>query len=181
MVPESESWSRFREENKETSFSQFLKSLCFLRRTVGFSWSLCSFKTLILIRFRDSDSTKKPWSGSGFSGIILYLTLGWVSTVPPVIRVCLRFRTCTCCKISRGLNIRYNKPNVHRRLRWRAHSLYYYFIQVLKTMVEKICRFKFNRNQCCRSGMFITDPNFFHPLSRIRIKEFNYFNPKNGF
>jgi hypothetical protein len=34
--------------------------------------------------------------------------------------------------------------------------------------------------QCCGSGMFIPDPNFFHPRSRIRIKEFKYFNPKNG-
>jgi hypothetical protein len=27
----------------------------------------------------------------------------------------------------------------------------------------------------------IPDPNFFHPVSRIRIKEFKYINPKNGF
>ncbi len=27
----------------------------------------------------------------------------------------------------------------------------------------------------------IPDPNFFHPGSRIRIKEFKFFNPKNGF
>ncbi len=37
--------------------------------------------------------------------------------------------------------------------------------------------------QCCGSGMFIPDPTFFHPgskfcPSRIRIKEFKYFNPK---
>jgi hypothetical protein len=38
-----------------------------------------------------------------------------------------------------------------------------------------------SRNQCCGSGMFIPDPIFFHPGSRIRIKEFKYFNPKNGF
>jgi hypothetical protein len=36
------------------------------------------------------------------------------------------------------------------------------------------------------SGMFIPDPNFFHPgselsPSRIRIKEFKYFNPKKWF
>ncbi len=35
--------------------------------------------------------------------------------------------------------------------------------------------------QCCGSGMFIPDPNFFHPGSRIRIKEFRYFNQKNCF
>ncbi len=42
--------------------------------------------------------------------------------------------------------------------------------------------------QCCGSEMFfpIPDPTFFHPgsefsPSRIRIKEFKYFNPKNGF
>jgi hypothetical protein len=35
--------------------------------------------------------------------------------------------------------------------------------------------------QCCGSGMFIPDPNFFHPGSRIRIKEFKYFNPKKWF
>jgi hypothetical protein len=29
-----------------------------------------------------------------------------------------------------------------------------------------------------RSGMFIPDTDFFHPGSRIRIKEFKYFNPK---
>jgi hypothetical protein len=29
--------------------------------------------------------------------------------------------------------------------------------------------------------MFIPDPNFFHPGSLIRIKEFKYFNPKYGF
>jgi hypothetical protein len=28
---------------------------------------------------------------------------------------------------------------------------------------------------------FIPDPNFFHPGSRIRIKQFQYFNPENGF
>jgi hypothetical protein len=27
----------------------------------------------------------------------------------------------------------------------------------------------------------IPDPTFFHPGSRIRRKEFKYFNPKNGF
>jgi hypothetical protein len=42
-------------------------------------------------------------------------------------------------------------------------------------------------NQCCRgSGMFIPDLNFFYPgseffPSRIRIKEFKYFNPTNYF
>jgi hypothetical protein len=40
--------------------------------------------------------------------------------------------------------------------------------------------------QCCGSGMFIPDPNFFHPgsefyPSRIHIKELKYFNPKKGF
>jgi hypothetical protein len=29
--------------------------------------------------------------------------------------------------------------------------------------------------------MFIPDPTFFHPGSRIRIKEFKYFNPKKWF
>jgi hypothetical protein len=33
--------------------------------------------------------------------------------------------------------------------------------------------------QCCGSGMFIPDPNIFP--SRIRIKEFKYFNPNQGF
>jgi hypothetical protein len=28
---------------------------------------------------------------------------------------------------------------------------------------------------CCGSGMFIPDPNSFHPVSRIHIKEFKYF------
>jgi hypothetical protein len=32
--------------------------------------------------------------------------------------------------------------------------------------------------QCCGSGMFIPDPNFFHSGSRIRNKEFINFNPK---
>jgi hypothetical protein len=47
--------------------------------------------------------------------------------------------------------------------------------------------------QCCGSGMFIPDPgsdffpsqipdpNCFHPGSRIPIKEFKYFNPKEWF
>jgi hypothetical protein len=45
--------------------------------------------------------------------------------------------------------------------------------------------------QYCGSGMFIPDPDFFHPGSRvkkipgsqfrIRIKEFEYFNPNNCF
>ncbi len=40
--------------------------------------------------------------------------------------------------------------------------------------------------QCCGSGMFIPDPTFFYPgselsPSRIRIKEFKYFNPKKMF
>jgi hypothetical protein len=36
-------------------------------------------------------------------------------------------------------------------------------------------------NQRCGSVMFIpaADPNFFHPESRIRIKEFKHFNPKH--
>ncbi len=33
--------------------------------------------------------------------------------------------------------------------------------------------------QCCGSRMFLPDPNFFHPRSQIRIKDFKYFNPKN--
>jgi hypothetical protein len=49
------------------------------------------------------------------------------------------------------------------------------------------------KNQCCGSGMFIPDleseffpsripaANFFHPGSRICIKELNYFNPKKWF
>ncbi len=50
-------------------------------------------------------------------------------------------------------------------------------------------------NQCCGSGIFIPDPNFFHPGSRVkkipdpwagsrirlRIKEFKYFQPKKLF
>ncbi len=32
--------------------------------------------------------------------------------------------------------------------------------------------------QCCGSGMFIPDPNFFHPGSRIRIKEFKFSTQK---
>ncbi len=35
--------------------------------------------------------------------------------------------------------------------------------------------------QLCGSWMFIPDPNFFHPGSRIHIKEFKYFNPKDCF
>ncbi len=35
--------------------------------------------------------------------------------------------------------------------------------------------------QCCGSGIFIPDPNFFHPGSRIRIKEFKFFNSKKWF
>jgi hypothetical protein len=42
-------------------------------------------------------------------------------------------------------------------------------------------------NQCCGSGLFIPDPTFFHPksririfLSRIHIKEFKNFNPKSS-
>jgi hypothetical protein len=42
--------------------------------------------------------------------------------------------------------------------------------------------------QCCGSGMFFPDPTFFHPgsririfPSRIRIKEFKYFNTKKWF
>ncbi len=37
--------------------------------------------------------------------------------------------------------------------------------------------------QCCGSRIFISDPGakFFHPGSRIRIKEFKYLNPKNWF
>ncbi len=36
-----------------------------------------------------------------------------------------------------------------------------------------------SKQQYCGSGMFIPDPNFFHPWSRIRIKEFRYFSPKH--
>jgi hypothetical protein len=35
--------------------------------------------------------------------------------------------------------------------------------------------------QCCGSGMFIPDPNCFYPGSRIRVKEFKYFNTKKWF
>ena len=35
--------------------------------------------------------------------------------------------------------------------------------------------------QCCGSGMFIPDPNFFHPGSRICVQEFKYFNQKKIF
>ncbi len=45
-----------------------------------------------------------------------------------------------------------------------------------------------SKKQCCGSGIFIPDPSFFHPGSRIkifpsqipqiRIKELKYFNPK---
>ncbi len=37
----------------------------------------------------------------------------------------------------------------------------------------------FSSSRYCGSGLFIPDPNFSHPWSRIRIKEFKYFNPKN--
>ncbi len=170
---------------------------CRLLMERGTSIVFLSLKTLILIRFLDTDSPKESLDQNQDSVTldsqhwfsykkiwfypVSYFSMSEYGTTLPVFSVCLWFRTCTCCKISRGLNIRYNKPNVHRRLRWRAHSLYYYYIQVLKEMVEKIGRFKFNRNQCCGSGMFITDPYFFHPLCRIRIKEFNYFNPKKWF
>ncbi len=40
-------------------------------------------------------------------------------------------------------------------------------------------RIRYGKQQCCGSGMFIPDPNIFP--SRIRIKEFKYFNPKNCF
>ena len=46
----------------------------------------------------------------------------------------------------------------------------------------EVREFFYYYNQCCGSGMlFIPDPNFFHPGPRIRIKEFQYFNPKNCF
>ncbi len=35
-----------------------------------------------------------------------------------------------------------------------------------------------SQTQCCGSGMFIPDPNFFHPGSRICIKEVKYFIKK---
>jgi hypothetical protein len=35
--------------------------------------------------------------------------------------------------------------------------------------------------QFCGAGMFSPDPNFFHSYSRIRVKEFKSFNPKNCF
>jgi hypothetical protein len=47
---------------------------------------------------------------------------------------------------------------------------------------HKICQLRnmyFAR--CCGSRMFIPDPNFFHPGSRIRLKELKYFNPKKWF
>jgi hypothetical protein len=37
------------------------------------------------------------------------------------------------------------------------------------------------RYAVCGSGIFIPDPNFFHPGSWILIKEFKYFNPKERF
>ncbi len=68
-------------------------------------------------------------------------------------------------------------------------------IQAIRAVVssEKICVLNLHPQargglflvdtQCCGSGMFIPDPTFFHPgselfPSRIRIKEFKYFNNK---
>jgi hypothetical protein len=53
-----------------------------------------------------------------------------------------------------------------------------------KNIRPKIFRFNaaasFRFSQCCGPGMFILDPDFSYPGSRIRIKEFNYFRQKNG-
>jgi hypothetical protein len=95
--PESESRSQFREENEETSFSQFLKSLYFFRRTVGFSWSLCSSKTLILIQLRDPDSTKKPGSESGFSDTGLSTLVGNIRSVPLFLVIFLKENLVLSC------------------------------------------------------------------------------------
>jgi hypothetical protein len=53
-----------------------------------------------------------------------------------------------------------------------------------KTLRIRIRNTGCNCKQCGGSGMFIPDPTFFLPVSRILIKEFKYFNPKkqkNGF
>jgi hypothetical protein len=58
-----------------------------------------------------------------------------------------------------------------------------------KRVPEKIHNFLIHEKQyrqCCGSGIpdmtfSIPDTNFFHPGSRIRIKEFKYFNPKKWF
>jgi hypothetical protein len=48
---------------------------------------------------------------------------------------------------------------------------------------EFAVRYRYQFEQCCGSGIFIQDPGseFFHHGSRIRIKDFKYFNPKNCF
>jgi hypothetical protein len=46
-----------------------------------------------------------------------------------------------------------------------------------------VVNFSMSCVQCCGSGMFIPHPGseYFHPGSRIRIKEFKYFNPQEWF
>jgi hypothetical protein len=44
---------------------------------------------------------------------------------------------------------------------------------------NKYCENCGNDKQCCGFGMFIPDPNFFHPASRIHIKELKYLTQKN--
>jgi hypothetical protein len=63
------------------------------------------------------------------------------------------------------------------------------FARIIREFIE-VSAVRYDRIQCCGSGMFIPDPTFsnpdpgsvfFHPGSRICIKEFEYFNQKNCF
>jgi hypothetical protein len=47
-----------------------------------------------------------------------------------------------------------------------------------KKIIGLVALPQFVAKQCCGSEMLISDPNFFHPRSRIRIKELKYFPVK---
>jgi hypothetical protein len=50
-------------------------------------------------------------------------------------------------------------------------------------LIASKLKVRFKSNSVAAPGCLsrIADPNFFHPESWIHIKEFKYFNPKNGF
>ncbi len=54
-----------------------------------------------------------------------------------------------------------------------------YLAPMQNNFVNPVLRIRDVYSRSRRRNLSIPDPNFFHPGSRIRIKQFKYFNPKN--
>ncbi len=81
-----------------------------------------------------------------------------------------------------GVGPRFRPENLQNNIYLRPRISYCFFLRIWVLFSFWIDFYR----QCCGSGIFILDPAFFHPgselfPSRIRIKEFKYFNQKKWF